>query len=135
MPVTHPVVTTLQCRVPGQGTAGTDSTWIVGRAPYAGVLSSATYTTDAGITGHASNNRALSIINKKLDGSGSTSMATVTTDGSNSFTAFDEKALPLSGTAANLVVAEGDILAFLSDAAASGVIDPGGLIVLKIDRS
>ena len=135
MPATHPFVSTVQVRVPGQGTAGTDSTFTLCRAPYAGTLTSATYTTDAAISGHASNNRTLSIINKGQSGAGSTSMATVTTDGSNSFTAFDEKALTLSGTPANLVVAEGDILAFLSDANASGVIDPGGVVVLKIDRS
>lgn len=135
MAFTHPLVANVQVRVPGQATAGTDSTFTLCKAPYAGVLTSASYTTDAAITGHASNNRGLSVINKGQSGSGTTSMATVTTDGSNSFTAFDEKALTLSGTAANLVVAAGDVIAFLSDANASGVIDPGGLVSLTFERS
>lgn len=135
MPVTHPKVSEILTRVPGQGTAGTDSAWVVGRAPYAGVVSGVSYTTDAAITGHASNNRTLSLINKKLDGLGTTSVAAVTTDGSNSFVAADEKALTLSGTAANLVVAEGDVLLFDSNANASGVIDPGGLVRVLIERS
>lgn len=135
MPDKSPLVQTLSQSVPGQGTAGTDDEFIIGEAPFAGTVTGASYTTDATITGHASNNRAFSVINAGSDGTGTTSVATVTSDASNSFTAGDEKALTLSGTAANLVVAAGDILKFKSDANASGVVDPGGVVQVTISRS
>lgn len=135
MPDTAPQIFVLQTIVPGQATAGTDDEFVLGEVPFAGTVTGASYTTDAAIAGHASNNRILSVINAGAAGSGTTSVATVTTDASNSFTAFDEKALTLSGTAANLVVAAGDILKFKSDAQASGVADPGGVVQVTISRS
>lgn len=135
MPVTAPHVTTIQTRVPGQATAGTDSAFVAAIAPYAATVTKATYITDAAITGHATNNRTFSVINKGTDGTGTTSVAAVTTNASNSFVAFDEKAITLSGTAANLVVAAGDVLLFDSNANASGVADPGGLVVIEFTRA
>lgn len=135
MPDTAPQIFVLQTIVPGQGTAGTDDEFVLGEVPFAGTVTAASYTTDAAITGHASNNRIFSVINTGAAGSGTTSVATVTSDASNSFTAFDEKALTLSGTAANLTVAAGDILKFKSDAQASGVADPGGVVQVTISRS
>jgi len=135
MPDTSPQIEILQAQVPGQSTAGTDDEFVLFEAPFAGTVTAASYTTDAAITGHASNNRVFSVINAGADGAGTTSVATVTSNASNSFTAFDEKALTLSATAANLVVAEGHILKFKSDAQASGVADPGGVVAVTISRS
>ena len=135
MPVTAPHITTIRVRVPGQATAGTDSTFAVGVAPYAATVTKVSYITDDAITGHASNNRTFSLVNRGASGSGTTSVATITSNASTSFTAFDEKALTLSATAANRVVAEGDVLAFFSDANASGVADPGGLVVIELSRN
>ena len=49
--------------------------------------------------------------------------------------AFDEKALTLSATAADLVVAEGDILAAAETVAASGVRPSGYQVAVDIARS
>lgn len=130
-----PHIETIQMQVPGQATAGTDDAWVVGEAPYAGVIVGVSYTTDANIAGHASNNRVFSLINTGAAGSGTTSVATVTSDASNSFTAYNEKQLTITNTAANRVVAQGDILKFVSDAQASGVADPGGVVQVTIWRS
>lgn len=137
MPDTHPFVKTIEFDSPGQGTAGTDTVWVLGKAPFACTVTGVTYTAAGAIAGHASNNRALSVINKGAAGSGSTSVAALTTTASpdNSFAAFDEKAITLSGTAANLVLAAGDILAWSSDANASGVADPGGKVIVTISRN
>lgn len=134
MPDTAPHVVILQQAVPGQGTAGTDSTFVIGKAPFAGTVTAVSYTTSAAITGHAANNRTFSVINKGAAGSGTASVAAVTSNASNSFTAYDEKALALSGTAANLAVAAGDVLMFNSDANADGVADPGGVVTVTISQ-
>jgi hypothetical protein len=128
-----PYVATVSETVPGQATAGTDDAWNIGRAPFAGTVESVTYAPETAITGDATNNRTLSLINKGQSGAGTTVIATLTTTAT--LAADDEKAIPLSETAANLVVAEGDILEWNSDANASGVADPGGLVTVKIGRS
>ena len=48
--------------------------------------------------------------------------------------AFDEKAITLSVTAADLVVAAGDVLAWVSTAVTGGggLVDPGGLVQVEI---
>ena len=135
MPDTAPNVVILQANVDGQATAGTDSTYVIGKAPFAGTVTGVTYTAAAAITGHAANNRAFSVVNKGQAGTGTASVATVTSNVANSFTAFDEKALTLSATAANKVVAEGDVLVFVSDANADGVVDPGGVVAVTILQS
>lgn len=130
-----PEIRTIQMAVPGQATAGTDDEFVVGEAPFAGVVIGVSYTTDANIAGHASNNRVFSLINAGAAGTGTTSVATITSNASNSFTAYAEKHLTISDTAANRAVAEGDILKFKSDAQASGVADPGGVVQVTIWRS
>lgn len=132
-----PLVHTIQETVPGQATAGTDDAWNIGRAPFAGTVTAVTYTPEAAITEDASNFRLFSLINKGQAGAGSTSIATYSTDADvdGTMAADDEASLTLSGTAANLVVAEGDILEWNSDAQGTGVADPGGLVKVLISRS
>ena len=51
------------------------------------------------------------------------------------FTGYDEKTIPLSGTAANLNVAAGDVLAWQSDSVGTGLADPGGLVTIAFGRT
>ncbi len=127
-----PKTDVLTMRVPGQATAGTDSAWNIGEVPYDATVTAVSYTPDSTITGHASNNRTFSVINKGTDGTGTTSIATKTTTAD--VTGDDESALTLSGTAANLNVSTGQILEFNSDANSSGVADPGGLVQVTLAR-
>lgn len=118
--------------VPGQATAGTDSAWNVDKAKFDGTLAAATYTPNAAITGDATNNRTFKIVNKGQDGSGTTVMASLTTTAN--LAADDEATLTLSAVEGATDIAAGDILEFNSDANASGVADPGGLVVLALAR-
>lgn len=118
--------------VPGQATAGTDSAWNVDKAKFDGTLAAATYTPNAAITGDATNNRTFKIVNKGQDGSGTTVMASLTTTAN--LAADDEATLTLSVVEGATDIAAGDILEFNSDANASGVADPGGLVVLALAR-
>lgn len=130
-----PRVTAQQALVPGESTANASKTVIYARVQDAGTVTAVTYTPAADVAGHASNNRTLSLVNKGQAGTGSTTIATVTTNTSNSLTGFDEKALTLSATAANLEVAAGDILAWISTHNASGVADPGGIVYFAVDST
>jgi hypothetical protein len=107
----------------------------VGEADQAGRVVGVTYTPDASVTGAASpNSRTLTLVNKGQDGSGPTNIATLALVGSVNLTAFDEAAITLNGTAANLKVAASDILEWVSTAVTSGggLVDPGGLVEVEI---
>jgi hypothetical protein len=49
--------------------------------------------------------------------------------------ADDEKAITLSGTAANLVLAQGDTVIWNSTHVGTGITDPGGLVAVTLSRS
>lgn len=114
---------------------GVDSSYSVGPAPFAGTVASVTYTPPAAITGANTNSRTLTLVNKGQSGSGSTVIATLALTNGVNAAAFDETALTLSGTAANLEVAEGDVLAFVSTHVGTGIADPGGEVTVTVSRS
>lgn len=104
-------------------------------APWAGTVTEATYAADTAITGANTNSRTLSLINKGGAGSGTTAVATLALTSGVNCTAFDEKAITLSATAADLVVAAGDVLAWKSLAVGTGIADPGGTVKVVLSRS
>lgn len=109
---------------------------IVCEAPFDGVVTEVTYTPEGNITGAASPaSRTFSLVNKGADGNGATVVATRAMVGGVNATDFNEDALTLSATAADLEVAEGDVLAFNSLAVGgTGLADPGGKVTVKISR-
>jgi hypothetical protein len=115
--------------------AGVDGTEPLGRVPFDGVVKSVTYLARADISGANTDTRTVSIINKGADGLGATSVASLAMTSGVDSVASKEKALTLSGTAANLNVTEGDVLAFLSaHSGSTGLADPGGVVMVKIAR-
>ncbi len=126
----------LQATVPAQTILATgDQT--VGEVTSAGRVSSVSYTPEAAITGAASPaSRTFTLVNKGAAGVGTTTVATLAMVGGVNGVAFDELAITLSGTAADLVVAAGDILAWVSTAVGgTGLVDPGGLVQVEIKSS
>lgn len=116
--------------------AASDFTSTVCEAPFDGKISSASYTPDAGVTGANTETRTIQIINKGQAGSGTTAVATLALTSGVNMTADDEKALTLSSTAADLVVAQGDIIAFKSTHSGStGLADPGGLVQVEFQQA
>lgn len=101
----------------------------------AGTVDGVTYTPTATITGAATNTRKVSLINKGQSGAGSTVVATLQFNSGTNATGYDETAITLSGTAANLNVAAGDVLAWQSDSVGTGLADPGGLVAITFGRS
>jgi hypothetical protein len=130
-----PVTERITATIPATGaTADYDQT--VAESHVAGVVSSVAYTPEAAITGNTTDSRTLTLVNKGQSGAGSTVIGTLAFIASVNGVAFDEKAFTLSTTAADLVVAAGDILAFVSThVSATGLADPGGRVEVEITRT
>lgn len=130
--MTAPFAPTLTAPVQPVATAGNDLNTVAMIAPRAGTVTAVTYTTVTAITGANTNTRSVSLVNKGQSGAGSTVIATLEFDSGVNTVAGDEKAITLSATAANLVVAAGDVLVWQSTHLASGIADPGGLVAVTI---
>lgn len=127
---------TLEFTQPAVGATASDTS-IIGEAPYDLTVEAASYTPDANITGaNSPASRTVNVVNRGTDGSGTTVVATLAFVSGVNAVAGDEKALTLSGTAANLNVDTGAIIAFESLAVTSGtgLADPGGLVQLNVSR-
>lgn len=134
MPDEAPVVHKLQVSALALG-ATADGQAVLGEAPFAGTVTRAAYIPAALITGADTNTRTITVTNRGASGSGSTAVASLALASTVTAAKDDAKALTLNATAANLVVAQGDVLTFDSAHAASGLADPGGLILVEITRS
>ncbi len=133
--MTAPLERVLEQDVPAVGTAGNDDDTIIGQAPFAGTVTKVEYVPEAAITGAATNNRTVSLVNKAADGTGTATVASLNFASGVDAAANDEKAITLSATAANLVVAAGDTLQWRSIHIATGITDPGGIVRVTLSRS
>lgn len=125
----------MQDNVPAVAAASDKST-VIGAAPFAGTITSVTYTPDAQLTGADTESRTITVVNKGQDGNGTTNIATKAFVNAVNANDFDETAITLNATPANLVVAAGDIIAFVSTHVGStGLADPGGKVRVTISRS
>lgn len=129
-----PLTRTYQVLVPAVVTAANETSTVC-KAPFAGTVTAVSYVPDTAITGADTNTRKVALVNKGQSGAGSTQVASLQFNSGTNGVAFDESALALSGTPANLVVAEGDVLALASTAVGTGLADPGGTLFLEISRS
>lgn len=118
-----------------EATAGTGQEDQICRAPWAGTLTAASWIPEANVTGVASNNKTLNIRNRGQDGTGTTIMASLALGSGTNCVAFDEKALTLSGTGANLNCAEGDIISYSTTVGGTGMTLPEGKARITLSRS
>jgi len=128
-----PVVLFPSATLPAVATA-TDADVAVFVAPFDCTVTAVTYVANALLTGANTNSRTLNLRNKGQDGSGSTVVASKAFVSGVNAAAFDETAITLSGTAANLDLAAGDVLALQSDSVGTGLADPGGLLRVSVAR-
>lgn len=132
---TAPFVQVIERNVPAVSTAGNDDDTVLGQAPFACTVTSVQYVPEAAITGAATNNRTVSLVNKGQAGAGTTTVASLSFDNGVNAVANDEKTITLSVTAANLVLAAGDTLLWRSIHVATGITDPGGVVRVTLSRS
>ena len=134
MPDQAPLVNTIKASAQPVA-AGSDLTTVTGEAPFAGTVTGVAYIPVAAVTGANTNTRTISVVNKGGAGAGSASVASLALVSGTNLSADRENAVTLSGTPANLVVAQGDVLEFTSVHAGTGLADPGGEIRVTISRS
>lgn len=115
--------------------AGSDASSVVGEAPFAGTVTSVTYAPVAAITGAATNNRTLSLVNRGQSGAGSTVIASLNYANGTNAAAFDENAITLSVVAGATTVAAGDVLEWRSTHIGTGIADPGGRVAVTVSRT
>jgi hypothetical protein len=128
-----PLVRKYEAEVPAIGAAATGSAPI--RCEFAGTVTSVTHVPVAAITGAATNNRTISVVNRGQDGTGTTVVASLNFANGVNAAAFDEKDITLSVVANATTVAEGDILELRSAAVGSGIADPGGTAFITVSRN
>jgi hypothetical protein len=115
--------------------AGTDDEFVIFKAgdtnktPTGIQLVSATWTPLAAVTANGTNYGVLSVRNRGAAGAGTALPFTRSYIATNSV-AFTPEAMTVSGTAADLVVANGDVLTVQRLHTASGVVIPAGLLVV-----
>lgn len=129
-----PLVITMRSQVDAASAAVTTQT-VLGEAPWAGVVTAVGLIPVSTITGANTNSRTVTVTNRKQDGTGTTNVATLALVSSVNATGDDTKTIPLNATAANLVVAAGDVISYESTAVASGLADPGGSVFITLSRS
>ncbi|PRX95577.1 hypothetical protein [Allonocardiopsis opalescens] len=129
-----PLQRVIEADVPAVSTAGATDDTVIGQAPFDCTVTSVEYVPEAAITGAATNNRAVSLVNKGADGAGSTTVATLTFGSGTNAAANDDRDLTLSGTAANLNLAAGDTLQWRSVPNGTGMADPGGIVRVTVER-
>lgn len=122
---------TLKANTPAVSAAATASTTI-GASPVAGTVSGITYTPNGTITGADTNTRTLTVVNKGADGNGTTVIGTLALVSGVNAADFTPKEITLSVVDDATDVVAGDVLAFVSTHASSGLADPGGLVEVTI---
>ena len=107
---------------------------VIGEVSKAGRVTSVSYTPEAALSGAASPaSRTLTLVNKTQAGIGTTTIATLALVSGVDLVAFDEKAITLTATVADRVVAAGDEIVWVSTAVGgTGLTDPGGHVVVEI---
>lgn len=132
---TTPLQRVIEADVPAVSTAGNDDDTVIAQAPFDCTVTLVQYVAEAAITGANTNTRSVSLINKGQGGVGTTAVATLQFDSGVNATANDEKAVTLSATPANLVLAAGDTLLWRSLHIGTGQADPGGLARITVTRN
>lgn len=113
-----------------QGTAGNADSWVCFYCPAAIVVTAVKWIPNAAVTGAATNNFALSLINKGAANAGTAVVTTAKTydNGVNSV-ANTPEALTLGATA-DLNCAAGDVLTLVRTVNGSGLASPDGKLLI-----
>jgi hypothetical protein len=134
MSMQAPLVQTLRVQVDAAA-VGVDFVAEFGEAPFDGTVTRVAYMPSGTITGANTNSRTYTVTNQGQAGAGTTNVATLAMVAGVNATGDDAKTIPLSGTAANLTVAAGDVLTFESTHVGTGIAEPGGTAIVEITRS
>lgn len=110
---------------------GDDETTMFFTIPADGAVVGVVYIPDEDITGAATNNRKISLINGGAAGDGTTAAASLTFGSGTDAPAGEEKTVTL-GTA---TVTAGDQMKWKSEKVGTGIADPGGTVFVAVEYS
>lgn len=131
-----PNVKTFDTQTVAATAAGADASGVYVRAPFAGTVTAASVITAAALTGANTESRTIQLFNRGQAGSGTTLIASKAFVAGVNAAADDETPLTLSSTAADLVVADGDVLEFVSlHVGATGLAGPAFTGLVTISRT
>ena len=129
-----PLIQTISIPVEPVSTAGNDLNTVICAAPFAGTVTSVTYTPLNDITGVATNNRTVSVVNAGADGAGTTEIAEEQFVSGVDAEQYVGLALTLASDEEDLAFAAGDVLVWKSTHVATGLADPGGTVTVTLAR-
>lgn len=135
------VTETVRYRATGRAAADATLDEAMGGSPYrrsgrTGTVTAVRYYPDAAIVGADTNSLTLSLLNGGNDGTGTTSVATLAlVAAAGTKNKLVDFALTLSGTAANLDIDDEDVLIWRSEKVGTGLLDPGGIVEVDIQRA
>lgn len=108
-----------------QATPATTESFIVGTAALTGVVTEVAIIPEAALTANDTASRTFALYNRKQNGSGTTLVASLTTNvAGGSWVAQDAKLLALSATASDRTVTAGDVLEMVETVTGAGVAHP-----------
>lgn len=128
-----PLERSINARIDPQ-TAATPADANIGEAEFDGTVTAVTATFDAAVVGATATKRTLTLVNRGQSGAGTNVIATLDLVTGVNPPKSDEVAFTLSGTAANLLVTQGDVLAVVEAVTSTGTANPGARIEVKIAR-
>lgn len=103
---------------------------IIGRSSFKAAVVGAWFIPAANMTGAATNNRAISLVNRGAAGAGVTALATITYTGSVNGTALIAQAMTLG---ADVAVASGDVITAQALVNGSGLpLTAGGVVAVEL---
>ncbi len=115
---------------------GADALFISNPARYAGVVSEVAYYPRGGVAATDTNTRQLTVINRGTNGAGTKQVADKTYNvAGGALLAKRKNTLPVTAVALDKAVAAGDIFELVSTHLGTGIADPGGTLIIKVDRS
>ena len=120
-----------QAYFPGHATAGTAIEQVAFRAPFRCVVTAVEFTPNTTQAGANTNYFTLNVRNRTT-GAGTAIPAALAFTSGVDLTALTPKTLTLSGTAASLALAEGDVITIEKAVTASGLACPAGVVTVHI---
>lgn len=117
----------MEANAPAVGTTAANAV-VVGQSRYTATVSSVQYVPAAGVTGVVTNNRTLTLLNRKT-GAGTTTIASIALTSGTDLTDNVAKTIPLA-TGINIEV--DDMLEWASDPVSGGLAEPGGLVIVQL---
>jgi hypothetical protein len=120
---------------PAQATAGTTENFDMGEAQFDGTVTEVSIIPNAALTADNTNNRVFTLQNRGSAGSGTTAMASLTTNvAGGSWVAHDEILMTLDPTAANRNFSASDVLAIVETVNGTGVAHPAMEVTVRGTR-